>query len=77
MEYGVFSTESHPVKRARTSRAQSSKSTSMGDKNEIAEADKENERYISGGTTIISIVENRAREICIAKLNTESVSQLV
>lgn len=38
-------------------------------------ADK-SEEFIAG-TTIISIVESRAREVCIAKLDTSNVSGMV
>ena len=83
MEFGVFSSEpNQPSKRARSNRAQSGRSTSKSVNNEdlnnenIPQQDT-NDRHISGGSILISIVENRAREICIAKINTESVSDTI
>jgi len=85
MEFGVFEASpgagsNQPNKKARTNhRAQSSKSTSKSvnneDNNNVDQENNSNDRHlISGGAILISIVENRAREICIAKINTESVS---
>lgn len=82
MEFGIFassnSAPSNPTKRNRSSRAQSGKSVASKDYlrqdeniNESNGQESTNNNY--GGTILISIVENRAREICIAKINTESV----
>lgn len=45
-------------------------STSFDDSNQV---DGPNGGNYKPGATVISIVENRARDVCIAKFNTESV----
>ena len=37
------------------------------------ETDQEEIYEVGGSTTIVSIVENRARDVCICKINTGSV----